>query len=163
MRLFFAAWPPPDTAAKLALWARQFEGRPTPAENIHLTLAFLGEANPDAATAAARRAEGRKHHLPLEVARYWKHNQILWAGPRETPGELQALVASLHAELRAAAFVLEDRPFSAHVTLLRKAKRLRTLPNLPALDWPIDDFVLVRSSVSSSGASYEALSRFPLG
>jgi 2'-5' RNA ligase len=162
VRLFFAAWPPPETAGALARWAEQLEGRPTPAEKIHLTLAFLGGAQPDKAIAAARRERGRRHALPIEVAKYWKHNEIVWAGPRETPAELTALVESLHLELYRAEFILERRPFAAHVTLLRKAPRPAVLPPLPKVDWPVHELTLVRSSVSSKGSSYEVVERFPL-
>ncbi len=162
MRLFFAAWPPPQTAEALARWARQFQGRPTPAEKIHLTLAFLGAAQPEKASAAARRVEGRAHALPIEVAKYWKHNQIVWAGPRETPAALKALVEALHFELYRAEFILERRPFAAHVTLLRKAPKPPLLPPLPSMDWPVREFVLASSSVSSKGSAYGILERFPL-
>lgn len=162
MRLFFAAWPPPETASALAQWAQRLEGRPTPAEKIHLTLAFLGKADADKAIGAARKAQGRAHRLPIEVAKHWKKNDIVWAGPREIPPELQALVDSLHFEVFRAGFPLEHRPFAAHVTLLRKAPRPRSLPDLPAVDWPVRDFTLVRSTVNSGGSSYEILARFPL-
>ena len=56
MRLFFALWPPPDTAQALANWAeevaRDVGGKPVAAEKIHLTLAFLGDADPEKAIAA---------------------------------------------------------------------------------------------------------------
>lgn len=162
MRLFFAAWPPPETANALAQWARRLEGRPTPAEKIHLTLAFLGKADADKAAAAARKAQGRPHRLPIEMAKHWKKNDIVWVGPRETPPELKALVDSLHFELFRAEFILEPRPFAAHVTLLRKARRPRSLPDLPAVDWPVREFLLVRSTATSDGSTYEILERFPL-
>jgi 2'-5' RNA ligase len=162
VRLFFAAWPPPETAGALARWAGQLEGRATPAEKIHLTLAFLGGAQPDKASAVARRVRGRRHALPIEVAKYWKHNEIVWCGPRETPAELTALVESLHLELYRAEFILERRAFAAHVTLVRKAPRPAALPPLPAVDWPVHELTLVRSSVSSKGSTYEVVERFPL-
>lgn len=162
MRLFLAAWPPPETAGALAGWARALDGRAVPAEKIHLTLAFLGPAQPDRAAAAARRVQGRAHALPIEVAKYWKHNQIVWAGPRETPPELAALVDALHFELYRAEFILERRPFAAHVTLVRKARKPASLPPLPAVDWPIRELALVNSTVSSNGSTYEILARFPL-
>lgn len=163
MRLFFAAWPPPETAEALARWARQLQGRPTSAGKIHLTLAFLGPAQPEKATAAARRVEGRAYALPIEVAKYWKHNQIVWAGPRETPAALTALVEALHFELYRAEFILERRPFAAHVTLLRKAPKPPSLPPLPSMDWPVREFTLASSRVSSKGSAYAILERFPLG
>ena len=162
MRLFLAAWPPPETAGALAGWARALDGRTVPAEKIHLTLAFLGPAQPDRAAAAARRVQGRAHALPIEVAKYWKHNQIVWAGPRETPPELAALVDALHFELYRAEFILERRPFAAHITLARKARKPASLPPLPAVDWPIRELALVNSTVSPNGSTYEILARFPL-
>lgn len=162
MRLFFAAWPPPPTAEALARWAAALAGRPTPAEKIHLTLAFLGPAQPERAIAAAKGVEGSAHALPIEVARYWKHNQIVWAGPRETPADLKALVEALHLALYRAEFILERRPFAAHVTLARKAPKPPVLPPLPKLDWPVREFSLVSSAVSSKGSTYDVLQRFPL-
>jgi 2'-5' RNA ligase len=75
------------------------------------------------------------------------------------PQPLALLVSQLHAALKDDGFVLEERPFAAHVTLLRKAGAPRPLPPLPALDWPVSEFVLVRSS---KGAAYEVVERFAL-
>ena len=165
MRLFFALWPPAEAARALARWAgsaqRETGGKATGEEKIHLTLAFLGEADPGKAIAAARRVGGKRHQLPIEEARYWRVNNIVWAGPRETPPPLKALHESLSLELYREEFILERRPFAAHVTLLRKA-RAATLPPLPAVQWPVAEFLLVRSSLSSKGAAYEPLERFPL-
>lgn len=162
MRFFFAAWPSPETAGALAQWAGGLQGRRTPAEKIHLTLAFLGAVQPDKAIAAARRVRARAHGLPIEIAKYWKHNQIVWAGPRDTPAALQALVDALHLELYRAEYILERRPFAAHVTLLRKAPAPPSLPPLPAVDWPVRELVLASSTVSSKGSTYGIVERFPL-
>lgn len=162
MRLFFALWPPRESARALAEWAGGLDGRAIPAEKIHLTLAFLGEAEPQKAIAAARRVQGRAHGLPIETAKYWKHNRIVWAGPRETPALLKEMVEALHLELFRAEYVLERRPFAAHVTLVRNARPPRRLPPLPAVDWPVREFSLVRSSVDSKGSTYDAVERFAL-
>ena len=70
MRLFFALWPPAETAHALGDWARevaeQAGGKLTPIENIHLTLAFLGDADPAKPTSAARRVAARRHALPID-------------------------------------------------------------------------------------------------
>lgn len=162
-RYFFAAWPPAGTATALAAWAKRLEGRPTAAPKIHLTLAFLGAVAPDKALQAARRVGGRPHALPIEKAQYWKHNRILWVGPRETPAALGALVEALHLELRRAAYVLEERPFAAHVTLARSAPPPpRELAPLPQVEWPVNELTLVRSTNSPKGSTYEVLERFPL-
>jgi 2'-5' RNA ligase len=163
VRLFFALWPPVAAARALAEWATKVQrdsgGRATAEETIHLTLAFLGEADKDRALAAARGARGERFELPLETAKYWQHNQIAWAGPNAIPPALEALVASLHGRLREASFVLEKRPFAAHVTLLRKASQPGALPQLPQVVWPVNEFVLVRSK---PGSRYEIVERFPL-
>lgn len=161
-RYFFAFWPPEETAAALEGWARKLEGRVTPAQKIHLTLAFLGPVAPEKAIDSARSTKGRAHALPIEKAQYWKHNRIVWAGPRETPAALAALVAALHASLRQADYALEERAFAAHVTLLRSAPPPRELPPLPAVEWPVSEFTLVRSAVSNKGSAYEIVQRFPL-
>jgi 2'-5' RNA ligase len=56
------------------------------------------------------------------------------------------LVIELHSELRKGGFQLEDRPFAAHVTLLRKAKRPAAFPALPPVQWPVGEFSLVESA-----------------
>ena len=163
MRLFFALWPPAETARALAGWAelaaRAAGGRRTPEGNIHLTLAFLGQADAARAIAAARRVEGEVHRLPLERAR--QVNRMLWVGPRETPRPLAQLHEKLAMELYREEFILERRPFAAHVTLIRDARRAE-LPPLPQVDWPVGEFVLARSSLSSRGPAYEILERFTL-
>jgi 2'-5' RNA ligase len=99
--------------------------------------------------------------LPLEQARHWRESNIVWAGPRETPPALKALFESLSVELYREEFILERRPFAAHITLIRKARAAK-LPPLPALEWPVREFLLVRSSLSSKGSTYEPLERFAL-
>jgi 2'-5' RNA ligase len=166
MRLFFALWPPPETARALCAWARdlrqQTGGRPTAEETIHLTLAFLGAADAAKATAAARRVHAKAFDLPIDTSQYWKHNQIVWVGPRIMPPALHDLVTQLHRALTEDAFVLEKRAFAAHITLVRKASAPQHLPPLPTLSWPAREFVLVQSTPSASGSHYSIVERFPL-
>ena len=162
MRLFFALWPPSGTAAALHGWSGALQGRVIPAANIHLTVVFLGEADPARATASARRVRGRRHELPIEAARYVKRNEMVWVAPRETPPALEALVKALQLELYRDEFILERHPFAAHVTLLRNAPAPVSLPPLPEVRWPVDEFLLVRSRMSPRGASYEPVERFAL-
>ncbi|HJS39507.1 MAG TPA: RNA 2',3'-cyclic phosphodiesterase [Burkholderiales bacterium] len=156
MRLFFASWPPAGVAEALARWAhgaqRDCGGRVTRPETIHLTLAFLGDADPDEAraTAAAVRLPGCA--FVIEQARYWEHNRIVWAGPHETPPELGRLAQALG----------ETRRYAAHVTLIRKARAPRHLPPVPALEWPVPELLLVGSTLSAEGPSYEVLGRYAL-
>jgi 2'-5' RNA ligase len=162
MRLFFAVWPPPATARALADWARttarESGGRATAEDKIHLTLAFLGEAKPEKAIAGARRVRGQAHELPVQKAVYWKQNSIIWAGPQDTPPQMLKLAESLQMQLYLQEFILERRLFAAHVTLVRKAREPKQLPELPRVEWPVNEFLLVRSIAGR----YEPLERFPM-
>jgi 2'-5' RNA ligase len=166
LRLFFAAWPPDDAAQALHDWAcaaADCGERVLPAENLHLTLAFLG-ATPvqrlSAAIRAARRVALTPRAVLIERTGYWPRGRIVWAGPAETPAELQALAANLADQLTTSGFTLEERTFTPHVTLIRNARKSRELPPLPALEWPITEFVLARSTPSKTGSRYEIVKRF---
>lgn len=156
MRLFFAAWPPAGTAEALARWARaaQLEcgGRAGRAEHIHLTLSFLGDADPAVAAATATAVRASALDLTLEHARYWTHNRIIWAGPAETPPALAQLACALG----------EKREYAAHVTLVRHARHGRRLPAFAPLDWPLREFTLVSSVLDRQGPRYEVLERYAL-
>ena len=166
MRLFFALWPPADTAHALAEWASEVQqvsgGRASAEETIHLTLAFLGEADPARAREAARAVGGRRFQMPIDAAQYWRHNRIVWVGPAQMPAELQALVHELHHALKQNGFVPEARPFAAHISLIRKANPPGSIPPLPAVAWPADEYLLVRSVSTGRGSRYEPVERFPL-
>jgi 2'-5' RNA ligase len=166
MRLFFAVWPPPRTAEALGRWAAEVRseagGKVTPVANIHLTLAFLGDSARDRAMAAASHVQARRHDLPIDAARYVKRNEMVWVGPDAAPEPLLELAHGLHDSLRAAGFALEARPFAAHVTLIRKARRPASIPPLPRVAWPVGEFLLVSSKTSSLGSSYTPVERFPL-
>jgi 2'-5' RNA ligase len=166
LKLFFALWPSAEAARALGEWASEVRartgGRETTPATIHLTLAFLGEAEPGGAVAAARRVRGKSFSLPVDAAKYWRHNRIVWAGPKTMPDALNDLAANLRRELLLKKFALEEREFAAHVTLVRKAAAPDSLPDLPAVDWPAREFVLVRSIPAPRGSRYEVIERFPL-
>ncbi len=167
MRLFFALWPPLGAAEALRAWARRVHrntgGSAIRARNIHLTLAFLGEID-EARLADLKRLPvwGERHALPIERAGYWARNRILWVGPEETPSQSAALAERLRDLLAEWNFPAERHPFTAHVTLLRKAREPEELPPLPELDWPVEECVLVRSELSAQGSLYQILARYPL-
>lgn len=167
LRLFFALWPDDPTRARLADWMQAIHrasgGRAMPPENVHLTLAFLG-STPAAAlpaiAAAAGRAAPRTFTLRIDAPGYWRHNQIAWAGAREVPPALAALVGDLRAALLEANVAFDPKPFVAHLTLVRKAPPGFRLPRLEPIEWPVRDFVLVRSMTGPDGSAYEVTQRW---
>jgi len=170
LRLFFALWPPQEAAQRLHGWAMDAHaltgGRVTREDTIHLTLAFLGDVSGDRVAAlidCARRVRCAPLQLELDEARWWQHNGIVWAGPRKVPEPLGDLASQLDSALKAGGFKTEKREFKAHITLLRKAERSETLPAFSPVTWGVEEFVLVRSALSSEGPAYATLSRFSLG
>jgi 2'-5' RNA ligase len=169
-RLFFALWPDAAVRAALAQWSRamhrELGGRITREDSIHLTLLFLGDVGVDRLSrvrAIGDRAFSGAFVLTLDTAVCWQHNGIGWAAPAETPGPLERLAAELSVQAREAGFEPDIRPYNAHVTLLRKA-RCRPLGWKPApVDWRIERFVLVRSTLDRNGAIYEEIAGWPLG
>lgn len=168
LRLFFALWP--DDATRDALnrtgkWLHQhWDGRRMRADTLHLTLAFLG-ATPveklDAVFACADAVQAEPYDLLLDQAGYWRHNRIGWLGASEMPPPHAELVEALNAQLRAAGFPADERPHVPHVTLLRKSLG-GEIPACRAVDWPIGEFVLVKSVTESDGARYEVMRRWGL-
>jgi len=166
VRLFFALWPQSALQGRLAAWAKQVagRGRAMRRENLHLTLAFLGETKaalvPDLIALAAdvRFATIR---LPLDRVGYWKHNRIIWCGASEEPQALTALVADLRARLTAAGVRYDPKPYVSHVTLVRNAASLPDAPAWTPLVWEAGDFALVGSTRIEGSVTYEVMQRFP--
>ena len=76
-------------------------------------------------------------------------------------GALANLVADLGCALGHEGFAIDRRPYLAHVTLLRKARCGPMAEELVAIDWPVQEFVLVRSELDSEGSRYSTLGRWP--
>jgi RNA 2',3'-cyclic 3'-phosphodiesterase len=162
MRLFFALWPDARVRAQLVHWAREFHsecgGRRMRPENLHLTLAFLGDAD-EAHIAQVERAGNQAlpqaGSLRLDAPGYWTHNRIAWAGASAVPAELHALVADLRDSLAQSNVKFDTKPFVPHVTLVRNAGEPRHMPQLPPIDWPFQGFALVQSLKLPAGSRYE--------
>jgi 2'-5' RNA ligase len=165
-RLFFALWPDAELQARLAAWATHAagRGRAMRRENIHLTLAFLGDT--DAALlpgikALAAEVRVEPFRLALDRAGYWKHNRILWCGAGADPPALTALVAELRARLEAAGIRYDPKPFVSHVTLVRNAGGPPDTPAWVSLEWEARDFALIGSTRVEGRVTYQVLQRFP--
>lgn len=165
--MFFALWPGEDQRRRLAdLAARlaaQSGGKAVARDNIHLTLAFLGEigAGLVAEVAALGGAlELTPFDFKLDQLGFWRRNGIVWAGCERAPAPLAGLVADLQAGLAGLGIRVEKRPYVPHLTLVRRGRRAPELRMAPVA-WPVTEFCLVRSRLSSTGAHYEVTGRWP--
>ncbi len=125
MRLF-AAVPLGEEARELCLGAQSayrrhnVRGNYTPPENLHLTLAFIGEfGDPDAALEALSEVDFAPFTLTLD--RPGRFDDLLWAGFADSPA-LEELVRKVRRALAGAGIPFDRKRFRAHVTLLRRAE-----------------------------------------
>ena len=168
-RLFFALWPEPELAGRLHALAgktlRPGDGRRIAAENIHLTLAFLGSVDAafrDCAEQAAAVIRASAFTLTLDQIGCWSRTGILWAGPAHVPESLSSLVRELTAELVNCGYVPEKRSYAAHVTLARKVRRCPSPAPIEPLAWEVRRFCLVRSRLDAQDAHYEMVREWGL-
>lgn len=164
-RLFFALWPPPDTAAFIAGAARAAGGRPVRQDALHLTLAFLGDVGEDDRSALPEpdvTAVAGGLTLELDRTGYWRRRRLAWLAPSTPPPVLLTLQSDLAGRLRSAGFALQRRPFRPHVTLARRAPGAPPAPE-PAIIWPVHEVVLVESVLGPQGAAYHRRAAWRLG
>jgi 2'-5' RNA ligase len=170
LRLFFALWPDPATRAAIAALARdvgkEVGGRAVSADNVHLTLAFLGEQQADILPrlcASAAAVELSAFRLTLDEVGSWRNTGIAWLGASETPDALASLHSGITRALTTLGIALDARPFAPHLTLARRitAAVRRRLPQ-PVV-WEVGSFALVSSELDRSGARYRALETWPGG
>jgi 2'-5' RNA ligase len=163
VRLFFALWPDEAVREQLARWSRELRavcgGRPTRPENLHVTLAFLGNVE-DARVAEVERAAGEVRpcavSLVLDQPGYWKHNRIAWAGASAVPEGLEAFAAELRGALTRSGIGFDAKKgFVSHATLLRDARQPKALPRFEPIEWKLDGFALVQSVTLPQGSRYE--------
>ena len=142
MRLFIALNLNQDTRSRLlalrdALQAQSKQGRYSAPENLHLTLAFLGECS-DRQAAAAKAAMDATAFEPLSVAidcvgRFKRGGKDLWWAGVRRDKPLIDLQGRLSRKLTGAGFSLEKRKYSPHITLGRDVVT-------DSEPWPIEAF-----------------------
>ena len=189
LRLFVALEPPDGVRRRLAAIEAEVKraaGRAAAdvkwvaADNIHLTLQFLGsvpEEQLPAVKSAVSGAAAGAPALELEVRGAGgfpnaRRPRVVWAGLAGDLAPLAALVNDLGARLAPLGFPPEDRAFSPHLTLGRArdphgaaglAVGIAQAGELPSASWRATEVTLFQSHLSPKGPRYEALLRAPLG
>ena len=169
VRVFYALVPPPLVQAALSEigreLARRTHGRPVPAQNIHLTLAFVGAwpiADLAVLTSAGESVTAHTFQLTLDVQGGFRRAGVAWVGAAMTPPALHDLAASLHAALSGTGVTLEERAFHPHLTLARRCRGPYPSAPIEPLHWDVDAISLMQSDTRAEGARYATLMRWPL-
>ncbi len=160
LRLFYALWPDAATRAALAALQNGIGGRPTPADNLHLTLAFLGQ-QPDAILPLLRTVLASLSAAPLPLtlnhSGYFPRQRLAWIGPEPAPAALLELQQQLTRTLaqHLPHYQMAER-FLPHVTLARKVAAAVPAP-VASVAWRSSQIALVSSVTLAQGARYEVL------
>ncbi len=127
MRLFIALDPDPGTRQKLMdlqdrLRQAGWQGNWTRSENLHLTLAFLGECTLAHKDRILRILEESSFpRTQLDFAGCSHFGSLWYAAFRQDPALTEAVYA-LQQALRDAGLPVDTKPFVPHITFLRRAR-----------------------------------------
>ncbi len=171
--MFFALWP--DDAARQqiiggfrqSVFASQ-PGRPVTAENLHLTLHYMGQLESPVIAElqqAAAQIEPIEFSLTLDRFGSFPAAGVLWLGCSQIPEALAHLYQTLASQLLAAGIEPEQRRFQPHVTLMRHYKQALTAEQsslAQPLGWAVRQFALLESVSSKQGVYYRPLALYPL-
>ena len=128
------------------------------------SLAFLGEVPVSrfaAACDAAARVRSKAFDLVMDETGSFRAAHVAWVGCSAVPPALATLQSSLAGELATEGFVLETRPFAAHVTLARRISAAVGREAIEPIRWQVREFVLVASDTGRG--TYEVGKRWELG
>jgi 2'-5' RNA ligase len=160
MRLFYALWPDDEARTALSGLLQNVTGRRTRTENLHITLAFLGEQEESslpALNALLNDLPASDIKLVINRLGYFSRQRIAWAGMEEVPEELHALHKTLAERLDALGVVYDRRTdFRPHITLARNAAP----PNETSIEpitWHARHIGLVQSVMQPRGVNYQLI------
>lgn len=124
-RLFVALEPPDALRVELSRLGRALAGaRPTPPEQLHLTLRFVGEVDaptPEQLPEALSTLRAPAFELtPRGVGCFpnARRATVAWAGLAESP-QLMRLQAAVEARVASCGLEAESKPFRPHFTVAR--------------------------------------------
>lgn len=142
-------------------------GKLVRAENLHLTLMFLGDAVPPEEEAAAIQAASTVAVPPLTLsldhgATFAGNTSTWWLGTRSPPEALLGLRRQLQASLVEHKVGYDRQRFVPHVTFVRHANARLPNTTIRPVPWEVGAFHLMRSPISEGGSVYETVKSWPL-
>lgn len=140
--------------------------RPVAAENLHITLVFLGDINTRQFRQLSQLAglvAGRAFPLQLNSIGYWPKQEVSFLAPRQVPQPLDNLVSDLRRLAKRAQLRVEKRQYQPHLTLARRCLRAPPAPlTEPDFHLHCSDFTLFESVAQRNGVRYEQIQSWPL-
>ena len=126
------------------IWDAGVDGNYTPEENLHLTLAFIGEyGDPERVNDAMQSVSFTPFALSLEGVGAFEG--LWWAGLHDSE-ELNAYARRLRRVLADADVPFDRKRFSPHITLIRRPSK----PGLPEINVPKASMTVRRVSLMRS-------------
>ena len=136
---------------------RGIRGNYTNTDNLHITLAFIGEYDePDFVTEVI--SEVPFSPFPVSLSALGHFGNLWWVGLDDND-ELDSYVKRLRKALSEAGIPFDKKKFSPHITLIRKA--IGTLPavSVPKTVMSVDHISLMRSERGPKGMIYTEIGR----
>lgn len=176
MRLFIAIELTAEVKKLLARLQTAIPGaRWVPAEQLHLTLAFLGEVDEVTCELLSRKlteifaAGFTLHFSGTGCFPDRRRPRVIWAGLSPSP-KLTGLAGLVSNAVLSCDIPQEERPFSPHITLARcsqpASREVSTfLEQHRQLKLPpvkVREFILFQSRLTQQGATHIQLGQFPL-
>ena len=138
-----------------SLKACGLRGRYTREENLHLTLAFIGEYDdPDKVLSVMK--EVPFEEISLVIEGMGRFGDIYWAGLKDNLS-LSSYVRALRDKLRDSGIPFDKKKFSPHITLVRDGAfdKGGKLPGwMPEMKMKVKNVSLVKSEFTKSGMKY---------
>ncbi len=148
------------TDAQEQLRAQGVKGNYSARENLHVTLAFIGEyPDPEEVLGALETVSFRPVRFSLDGIGAF--GDLWWAGLSGAPA-LEAVAKKVRRSLSDAEIPFDRKRFRAHVTLLRRASA-QTIPpvGIPPVSMTADRISLMRSDRGKAGMIYTEIGSLP--
>ncbi|MCR4850856.1 MAG: RNA 2',3'-cyclic phosphodiesterase [Lachnospiraceae bacterium] len=167
MRLFLAIEPDNGIKDELCFIQKRLQlqgvkGNFTPRENMHLTLAFIGEYNdPEFVSEVLESITFEPVRLVIDG--FGCFGDIYWIGIGEDKG-LETNVKRIRKAFADNDIPFDRKKFTPHMTLIRKMQYDKGIPSdtpFPA-GMDVDHITLMRSDRGRSGMIYTALDEIPI-
>ena len=147
--------------------------------NIHLTLKFLGDVDPEDLESigaviggVASRHRGFSLHIGgLGAFPNFAHPRVLWIGAKAGGDRISVLAQDINLALSDCGFSLDTKKFNPHLTIARLKERIDLRPytsqyrqydRIDGAEMSVNTISLIHSQLHPTGAIYSTLQSYSL-